>query len=99
MGLPSRGDCVLLNGPGEPWPRRVDTYLAEGVSAEQIDRWVQSASILHSNGDALDIAVSGGRIVGVRGQLFLKEYYTGSRSISRTGQPGRWRWARTRPPR
>jgi anaerobic selenocysteine-containing dehydrogenase len=38
------------------------------VSAEQVERWVQSASILHSNGDALDIAVSGGRIVGVRGR-------------------------------
>ena len=33
-----------------------------------MDRWVQSASILHSNGDALDIAVKDGRIVGVRGR-------------------------------
>jgi anaerobic selenocysteine-containing dehydrogenase len=55
-------------GPGETWPTRVDTQLTSGVSAEQVDRWVQSASILHSNGDALDIAVSGGRIVGVRGR-------------------------------
>src|SRR5437868_9622576 len=55
-------------GPGETWPTRVDTYLADGVSAEQVDRWVQTASILHSNGDAMDIAVSGGRIVGVRGR-------------------------------
>lgn len=55
-------------GPGESWPTRVDTHLAEGVRAEQIERWVQSASILHSNGDALDIAVSGGRIAGVRGR-------------------------------
>jgi hypothetical protein len=38
------------------------------VSDEQVDRWVQSASILHSNGDTLDIAVSGGQIVGVRGR-------------------------------
>jgi anaerobic selenocysteine-containing dehydrogenase len=38
------------------------------MSDEQVDRWVQSASILHSNGDALDIAVSGGQIVGVRGR-------------------------------
>jgi anaerobic selenocysteine-containing dehydrogenase len=53
---------------GETWPARIDTYLAEGVSAEQVERWVQSASLLHSNGDALDIAVSGGRIVGVRGR-------------------------------
>src|SRR5438270_1259190 len=55
-------------GRGESWPMRVDTYLADGVSVEQVDRWVQSASILHSNGDALDIAVSGGQIVGVRGR-------------------------------
>jgi anaerobic selenocysteine-containing dehydrogenase len=55
-------------GPGETWPTRVDTYLADGVSSEQVDRWVQTASVLHSNGDAMDIAVSGGRIVGVRGR-------------------------------
>ena len=55
-------------GPGESWPTRVDQHLADGVSGEQVDRWVQSASILHSNGDAMDIAVSGGRIVGVRGR-------------------------------
>lgn len=42
---------------GEPWPVRVDTHLADDLSAEEVDRWVQSASILHSNGDALDIAV------------------------------------------
>jgi hypothetical protein len=47
---------------------RVDTHLADGVNIEQVDRWVQTASILHSNGDAMDIAVSGGRIVGVRGR-------------------------------
>jgi anaerobic selenocysteine-containing dehydrogenase len=55
-------------GSGESWPTRVDTYLADGVRAEQVERWVQSASILHSNGDALDIAVFGGRIAGVRGR-------------------------------
>jgi hypothetical protein len=43
---------------------RVDTHLAEGVSADQVDRWVPTASILHPNGDAMDIAVSGDRIVG-----------------------------------
>jgi anaerobic selenocysteine-containing dehydrogenase len=55
-------------GRGESWPMRVDTHLADGVNIEQVDRWVQTASILHSNGDAMDIAVSGGRIVGVRGR-------------------------------
>jgi anaerobic selenocysteine-containing dehydrogenase len=54
-------------GPGEPWPVRVDSYLEDGVTVESVDRWVPTASILHSNGDAMDIAVKDGRIVGVRG--------------------------------
>ena len=55
-------------GAGETWPVRVDQFLKEGISEFEIDRWVQTASILHSNGDALDIAVKDGRIVGVRGR-------------------------------
>ena len=55
-------------GPGEAWPARVDCHLADGISPESVDRWVQSAAVLHSNGDGLDIAVSDGRIVGVRGR-------------------------------
>lgn len=54
--------------PGTRWPDRVDTYLADGITAESVDRWVQSAAVLHSNGDGLDIAVKDGRIVGVRGR-------------------------------
>ncbi|MGH3687808.1 MAG: hypothetical protein ACRDRU_02055 [Pseudonocardiaceae bacterium] len=27
-------------GAGERWPVRVDTYLAEGVSAGEVERWV-----------------------------------------------------------
>jgi anaerobic selenocysteine-containing dehydrogenase len=50
-------------GPGEEWPERVDEQVAGPV-----DRWVQSASLLHSNGDAMDIAVRDGRIAGVRGR-------------------------------
>ncbi|MGI5150217.1 molybdopterin-dependent oxidoreductase [Plantactinospora sp. CA-294935] len=54
---------------GEPaWPVRVDMFLEPGVSAEDVERWVRSASVLHSNGDAMEIAVRGGRIVGVRGR-------------------------------
>jgi ferredoxin-nitrate reductase len=53
---------------GETWPVRVDQFLKEGVSEDDVDRWAQTASILHSNGDALDIAVKDGRIVGVRGR-------------------------------
>ena len=55
-------------GPGEEWPTRVDTFLADGVAPEDVDSWVQSATILHSNGDALDIAVKDGAMVGVRGR-------------------------------
>ncbi len=53
---------------GEQWPVRVDTYLEPGVAESDVDAWVQSASLLHSNGDAMDIAVRDGRIVGVRGR-------------------------------
>jgi ferredoxin-nitrate reductase len=55
---------------GEKWPARVDQILEEGLSEDDVDHWVQTASILHSNGDALDIAVRSGRIVGVRGRVF-----------------------------
>jgi ferredoxin-nitrate reductase len=55
-------------GQGEDWPVRVDQFLENGLSEEEVDRWVQTASILHSNGDALDIAVKDGRILGVRGR-------------------------------
>ncbi|MET8359502.1 nitrate reductase [Micromonospora sp. NPDC005171] len=55
-------------GSGQQWPVRVDRYLADGRADADVDRWVQSASVLHSNGDALDIGVADGRIVGVRGR-------------------------------
>lgn len=55
-------------GRGEAWPRRVDTFLGGGLRSEDVDQWVQTASILHSNGDGLDIAVKDGRIAGVRGR-------------------------------
>ncbi|OBI80490.1 molybdopterin oxidoreductase family protein [Mycobacterium asiaticum] len=55
-------------GPDQRWPERVDEFLARGVDAGSVDRWVQSAAVLHSNGDALDIAVKNDRIVGVRGR-------------------------------
>ncbi|MGA6205708.1 molybdopterin oxidoreductase family protein [Nocardia testacea] len=54
--------------PGHQWPARVDMHLGEGLAAEDVEKWVQTASLLHSNGDALDIAVKNGRIVGVRGR-------------------------------
>ena len=53
---------------GEPWPERVDTHLLDGVAEQDVDRWVPSACVLCSNGCGLDIAVSRGRMVGVRGR-------------------------------
>jgi anaerobic selenocysteine-containing dehydrogenase len=53
---------------GAPWPARTDQHLAPGLTEDDVERWVQSASLLHSNGDAMDIAVRHGRIVGVRGR-------------------------------
>jgi anaerobic selenocysteine-containing dehydrogenase len=53
---------------GRTWPVRVDSFLKPGTRANEVDRWVQTASLLHSNGDAMDIAVAHGRIIGVRGR-------------------------------
>lgn len=55
-------------GRGAVWPVRVDSYLEPGVTSDMVERWVPTASLLHSNGDAMDVAVAGGRIVGVRGR-------------------------------
>ena len=51
---------------GQEWPARVDIHLV--VDEVAVERWVPTASLLHSNGDAMDIAVADGRIVGVRGR-------------------------------
>ena len=53
---------------GTVWPARVDLHLEEGVREEDVDRWVQSACLLCSNGCGCDIAVKDGRMVGVRGR-------------------------------
>ena len=53
---------------GTVWPARVDQYLEEGVGEGDVDRWVQSACLLCSNGCGCDIAVKDGRMVGVRGR-------------------------------
>ncbi|WP_406840486.1 molybdopterin oxidoreductase family protein [Streptomyces sp. AHU1] len=53
---------------GTAWPARVDSFLEPGVEADAVERWVRTASLLHSNGDAMDLAVADGRIVGVRGR-------------------------------
>ncbi|KHL00110.1 molybdopterin oxidoreductase [Microbacterium mangrovi] len=55
-------------GRGEPWPTRVDTALADGLSEHDVDRWVRSACVLCSSGCGCDIAVKDGRMVGIRGR-------------------------------
>jgi anaerobic selenocysteine-containing dehydrogenase len=50
-------------GRGQEWPARVDEYLVE-----EPDSWAQVASVLHSNGDAYDLGVKDGRLIGVRGR-------------------------------
>src|SRR4051794_15274581 len=56
------------HGRSTPWPRRVDLHLDSGVTVDQMDRWVQSACVLCSNGCGCDIAVKDGVMVGVRGR-------------------------------
>src|SRR4051812_41433758 len=53
---------------GELWPQRVDQHLLSGIDPAQVERWVPSACVLCSHGCGIDIAVSGNRIVGVRGR-------------------------------
>jgi anaerobic selenocysteine-containing dehydrogenase len=55
-------------GTGEQWPVRVDQLLEQDVSEDEVDRWIQTASLHHANGDAMDLAVKSGRLAGVRGR-------------------------------
>jgi anaerobic selenocysteine-containing dehydrogenase len=69
MAVPERiakpwGERTPLAAGGD-WQERVDSHLT--VPEDDVERWVRAASLLHSNGDAYDLAVAGGRIVGVRG--------------------------------
>lgn len=73
---------------GAAWPVRTDTHLAPGTTTDEVDRWVQTASLLHSNGDAMDIAVRDGRIVGVRGRA-ADRVNRGRSSARRTSSAGR----------
>jgi len=77
MGRRSGHDRIAdLWGPRTPygeegcpeWPVRVDQFLRPGIDEGDVERWVQSASVLHSNGDAFDFAVHDGSLVGVRGR-------------------------------
>ena len=56
------------HGRGTVWPARVDLRLEPGIAEADVDRWVQSACLLCSNGCGCDIAVKDGRMVGIRGR-------------------------------
>ena len=55
-------------GVGQAWPVRVDEQVGGEAGRPggpvEVERWVQSACVLCSNGCGLDIGVAGGRIVG-----------------------------------
>ncbi len=55
-------------GPGARWPARADEFLAAGLAPAQVDRWVRGACLLCSNGCGVEVAVSGGRLAGIRGR-------------------------------
>ncbi|MEU0090627.1 nitrate reductase [Kribbella sp. NPDC006257] len=75
---------------GETWPVRVDQELADGVTADQVDRWVQSACVLCSNGCGCDIAVKDGRMVGVRGRATDRINHG---RLGPKGLYGSWQWS------
>ncbi|GAA4990925.1 molybdopterin oxidoreductase family protein [Kineococcus glutinatus] len=75
-----------------PWPVRVDTHLDTGLAEPDVDRWVQSACVLCSNGCGCDIAVKDGRVVGVRGRA--ADVVNHGR-LGPKGLYGSWQWNRT----
>lgn len=74
-------------GLGADWLVRVGRFLENGVSEEDVDRWVQPASTLHSSGDAYEMAVRDGRIVAVRGRGM--DRVNKGRLVPRTSSAGR----------
>lgn len=76
-------------GPSN-WPVRVDEYLEQGVSPDDVQRWVGAACVLCSNGCSLQIAVKDDRMVGVRGQA------NGKTNHGRLGPKGLFGWQANR---
>jgi len=64
--------------------------LADGVSEDEVERWVQSACVLCSNGCACDIAVKDGRMVGVRGRAVDRINHG---RLGPKGLYGSWQWS------
>ncbi|KZB79922.1 molybdopterin oxidoreductase family protein [Amycolatopsis regifaucium] len=71
------------------WPRRRDLHLGDGIGESAVDRWVQSACVLCSNGCACDIAVKDGRMVGVRGR---ETDLVNHGRMGPKGLYGSWQW-------
>lgn len=74
---------------GTSWPVRLDQHLEEGVAESDVQRWVQSACVLCSNGCACDIAVKDGRMVGVRGRT---DDVVNHGRLGPKGLYGSWQW-------
>ncbi|GAA5868208.1 hypothetical protein JCM1840_006186 [Sporobolomyces johnsonii] len=60
------GERMGYHGDEGEWDVRVDEVLVE--KREDVEKWVQSACVMCSNGCGMDVAVKDGRIVGVRGR-------------------------------
>jgi anaerobic selenocysteine-containing dehydrogenase len=74
-----------------PWPVRVDGYLDTSRGEADVDRWVQAACVLCSNGCGCDIAVKDGRMVGVRGRA---EDSVNHGRLGPKGLFASWQWSR-----
>jgi hypothetical protein len=70
-------------GRGERWPVRVDMQLADGLTADDVERWVPSASVLHSNGDGIDTDEGGGA-AGAGGRELMPRVLSGTGAGSRS---------------
>ncbi|MFL6143708.1 MAG: molybdopterin oxidoreductase family protein [Labedaea sp.] len=77
-------------GRDTAWPVRVDQQLAAGVAESDVQRWVPSACVLCSNGCGCEIAVSDGRMVGVRGRA---EDVINRGRLGPKGLYGSWQWS------
>jgi anaerobic selenocysteine-containing dehydrogenase len=75
---------------GGRWPGRVDQFLVK--DEPDIDHWVQSVCPLCSNGCGMDVAVTDGQIVGVRGRV------TDRVNHGRLGPKGLFGWQANRSP-
>jgi anaerobic selenocysteine-containing dehydrogenase len=75
---------------GTVWPARVDSFLDQGLTEDDVDGWVQSACVLCSNGCGCEIAVRDGRMVGIRGRA---DDPVNHGRLGPKGLYGSWPWA------